>query len=129
MNKNMVNKNMHNALCWLLLSFWLMASSVSMHAHLCFDGQEPPVSIHMQIADDGHDHHPQEVHNDQDIELQQWVITKINKLDFFLPLLITIALLLIFIARINPFFCYSEVYLQSQSALRPAVRAPPVFSA
>lgn len=100
-----------------------------MHAHLCFDGQEPPVSIHMHIADDGHDHHPQETHNDQDIELQQWVITKINKLDFFLPLLIAVALLLMLITAFKPFFIYSNCYLQTRSALRPAVRAPPFFSA
>jgi hypothetical protein len=125
----LVNKNVHALICWMLLSFWLLASCVSVHAHVCFDGQEPPVSIHLQMVDGHDDHHPQEVHDDQDIELQQWVIAKITKLDFFLPLLIAVTLLLLLITAFKPFFIYSNFYLQSPSGLRPSVRAPPVFSA
>jgi len=124
-----VNKNVHALICWILLSFWLFASCVSIHAHVCFDGQEPPVSIHLQMMDGHDDHHPQEVHDDQDVELQQWVITKITKLDFFLPLFFILTLLLIFISARKPFFVYSNLDLQSQSGLRPAVRAPPFFPA
>jgi hypothetical protein len=124
-----VNKNVHALICWILLCFWLLVSCVSIHAHLCFDGQEPPVSVHWQVADGHGDHHSQEVHDDQDIELQQWVITKINKLDFFLPLLVAVVFFLISLAAFNSFFIYSNFYLQSQSGLRPAVRAPPFFSA
>ncbi len=121
-----MNNNVPKSVYWILLTFWLLVSCVSMRAHVCFDGQEPPLSIHLQMVD-SHDHHPQEVHDDQDIELQQWVITKINKLDFVLPLLVAVVLLLILIAAFKPFFIYSNFYLQSRTGLRPAVRAPPVF--
>jgi hypothetical protein len=124
-----VNNRAPKYIYWILLCFWFVVSCISIHAHVCFDGQEPPVSIHLQTTDGHDDHHPQEMHDDQDIELQQWVITKINKLDFFLPLLIAVSLLLLLISTVKPFFIYSNLYLQSRTGLRPAVRAPPVFSA
>jgi hypothetical protein len=55
------------------------------HVHLCFEGQEPPASIHG--AHGGHDHHSLEDdrdhddHDDIDVDLEEPVLVKAFKPD------------------------------------------------
>lgn len=55
---------------------WIVALAMfgvrlgGVHMHLCFDGQEPTASLHLE-HDEGHDdyHHLQPSHQDQDVDL------------------------------------------------------------
>jgi hypothetical protein len=55
---------------------WIVALAMfgvrlgGIHLHLCFDGQEPPASLHVE-HEHGHDdyHHSEGSHQDQDVDL------------------------------------------------------------
>jgi hypothetical protein len=77
------------------LILWLLASWGGAYAHLCFDGQEPPLSMHLQLQHmDELEHHPDEVHQDMDVEFLQTLIAKLSKIDLGLLLLAVLTLLL-----------------------------------
>jgi hypothetical protein len=60
---------------FIALLLWLLGNCIGLHGHFCFDGQEPPVSVHMHMEGHSpHDHHPDEEHLDADVELLQLVI-------------------------------------------------------
>lgn len=111
------------------LILWLLASGSGVHGHLCFDGQEPPLSVHMDMLGDHAGHHAEENHKDADLNPGQLLLAKLLKLD--LPCIIIAALLLavllfnsaVFASRYTPFYTYSH------NGLRPPVRAPPFFPA
>jgi hypothetical protein len=66
---------------WVACLAVLFAGLGNAHLHYCFDGQEPPVSVHLTDGiDPGHDHHDhtghapdhepdQEHHDDLDVDL------------------------------------------------------------
>jgi hypothetical protein len=114
---------------FLALAFWLLGNWAGAHGHRCFDGQEPPISVHIHL--DGHDlhgHHPAEVHQDADIELGKSVVAKLGKIDFGLVLLAALALVLVilphtgFAGIYRPFSPHSSLYW------RPLLRAPPFIA-
>jgi hypothetical protein len=120
---------------FLALTLWLLSNWAGAHGHFCFDGQEPPISVHMHLdgyevhdhhADEMHDHHPDEVHQDADIELTQSALTKLSKIDLGLILLAALALALlipptpVFISAYRTFYPPISLYW------RPLLRAPPV---
>ncbi len=84
-----------------------------MHMHL--DGHEV------------HDHHPEEVHQDADIELTQSALAKLSKIDLGLVLLAASALALLILP--TPVFtsAYRAFYPRISLYWRPLLRAPPVF--
>ncbi len=107
---------------------WLIAGWSGAHGHLCFDGQEPPVSVHMEMMGEHADHHAtDEQHVDADVDLSQPFLAKLTKID--LPLLITAALLLAVLFQKNSIlvFRYSPTYSTRRAGLRPPLRAPPVL--
>ena len=78
------------ALACLTLLFMQMGGA---HLHLCFDGNEPPASVHLTDGDHHADHHgghhaTGEVHSDLDVPLANDVLTKPAKLSLDLPLLL-----------------------------------------
>ena len=78
---------------FVALLLWLLANWGGAYGHLCFDGQEPPLSIHLQLQHmDELEHHPDEVHQDADIELGKSVLAKLSKIDLGLVLLVALAL-------------------------------------
>lgn len=80
---------------FIALTLWLLANWGGAYAHLCFDGQEPPLSMHLQLQHmDEAEHHPDEVHQDLDVEFLQSVIAKLSKIDLGLVLLAVLTLLL-----------------------------------
>lgn len=111
---------------FLAFTFWLLSNWAGAHGHFCFDGQEPPISVHMHL--DGHatqDHHPDEVHQDADIDISQSALAKMSKIDFGLILLAALALMLtlptpLFTTIYRAFFPRVSLYW------RPLLRAPPV---
>lgn len=83
-----------------------------MHVHL--DGHEV------------HDHHPDELHQDADIELTQSALAKLSKIDLGLVLLAALALALLILP--TPVFtsAYRAFYLRVFLYWRPLLRAPPL---
>jgi hypothetical protein len=51
------------------------------HVHLCFDGQEPPASIHGAHDGNVHHEHEQDDHDDLDIDLEDQAVAKAFKLE------------------------------------------------
>lgn len=114
---------------FLTLIVWLCAMWGGLHGHFCFDGQEPPVSVHMDLLSGHPDHeHGDETHIDADAELVESILFKLTKID--LPLLITAlvyALLLIGPTRSFP-RTVLQPFTNKYFLLRPPLRAPPAFS-
>lgn len=119
----------HKTLALVALMIWLMASWSGAHGHLCFDGQEPPISVHIHTLTEHADHAADEQHVDTDVDLSQPVLTKLTKID--LPLLLATALLLaVLFEKIRATtFPYLQPYTARCAGLRPLLRAPPVFPA
>jgi hypothetical protein len=119
----------HKTLAFVALIIWLIASWSGAHGHLCFDGQEPPISVHIHALGEHPDHTTDEQHVDADVDLNQPLLAKLTKID--LPLLITAALLLavLFEKASVVVTNYSPAYSSRRAGLRPPLRAPPVFPA
>ncbi|HOY22372.1 MAG TPA: hypothetical protein PK002_04425 [Cellvibrio sp.] len=119
----------HKTLAFAALVIWLITSWSGAHGHLCFDGQEPPVSVHMHTLGEHTDHAVDEQHVDADVDLSQPFLAKLTKID--LPLLIAAALLLaVLFEKVSLVASnYSPTYSSRRTGLRPPLRAPPVFPA
>lgn len=117
---------------WLLTLLLVALLTVRIggaHLHLCFDGNEPPASLH--LLDDGAHHEENTVsapHNDVDLSVIDEALTKVGKASWDLPVLAIAATLLLALlvipARIVPRHVVpptlSPLYL-----LRPPLRGPP----
>jgi len=69
-------------LCSLLLSVQVTGA----HLHLCFDGQEPPIQLHMLDADESHDEAGfSRTHSDEEVALNGDTSTRNDSLQFELP--------------------------------------------
>lgn len=109
------------------LILWLLASWSGAHGHLCFDGQEPPLSLHMDMLGDHVEHLAHENHTDADVDPGQLALAKLLKLDLSLPL---VAALLLAVLLVNPAVFisrYARFYIHRHNGLRPPLRAPPFF--
>lgn len=62
---------------WIVAIAMLGVRLGGIHMHLCFDGQEPPASLHVE-HEHGHDdyHHSEGTHQDQDVDLLAQVFFK-----------------------------------------------------
>lgn len=109
----------------MTLACWLLISMGSAHAHLCFDGQEPPISY----TSDALDHHDDQGHKDVDVSLTKLVIVKLFKLD--LPIVLAVLALLILSSLPQCHVSHRDFSSSFHRTflLRPPLRAPPVFSA
>lgn len=105
---------------------WLLGSWLGAHGHFCFDGQEPPVSVHMHMLGDHPEHHADEDHQDADVDLLQSAIAKLTKLDQSLILLAVVALLLVFQRTPVLVSHYSAFVPTHIPFARPLSRAPPL---
>jgi len=114
---------------WALLStlLWLMASWTGVHGHYCFDGQEPPISIHLDNIDTHEGHDVNSAHIDMDIDLSQSVVAKLLKFDATLPLLLVVMLVFLVLPKTPVFFSFSHAcHPRRLVGVRPPPRAPPV---
>ena len=100
------------------------------HLHLCFDGSEPPVSLH--LSDSGM-HHGEEAasapHADQDVSIDAEALVKKSSAAFDLTALAFVfALLLFFLPRSRnplPAFFAPPRLSPARIRLRPPLRGPP----
>tara|TARA_R100000656_G_C3943969_1_gene127193 strand:+ start:790 stop:1170 length:381 start_codon:yes stop_codon:yes gene_type:complete len=117
---------------WALLStlLWLMASWAGVHGHYCFDGQEPPISIHLDNIDTHEEHDADSAHVDMDIDLSQSVVAKLLKFDATLALLLVAVFVFLVLPQSALFFPVSQTaHPRRIVGLRPPPRAPPVTPA
>lgn len=111
---------------FVALALWLLSNWMGAHGHYCFDGQEPPISMHMHLdGHEVHDHHPDETHQDADIELGKSVLAKPGKVDLGLILLTALALVLLIRPRPGLTRTYRRFYPPPPLYWRPLLRAPP----
>ncbi len=115
----------HKTIVFMALAIWLITSWSGAHRHICFDGQEPPVTVHMELIGDHPEHDANEKHVDANFDLNQLLIIKLVKID--LPFLIATVLLLIVLLKECVTFTsfYSRVFSSHLIGLRPPLRAPP----
>lgn len=118
---------------WLLLLICgalLFARLGGAHLHLCFDGSEPPASLH--VTDSGHhpDHHDDRAHADRDVPLVGDALTKSGKWGLDLPLLLTaLWLVTVLFARLRITAADSPPPSASRPRFcRPPLRGPPLSS-
>lgn len=116
---------------FLILIFAVLVTRLSgIHLHLCFDGLEPPASIHV-VDDPTHNdaHHVEEHHTDKDVEVFDAVLTK-SKGPVDLPILFGACLLLLLLMRPTgrqwPPDAFYRVFPLRSFALRPPSRGPPL---
>lgn len=113
---------------WVLALALFAARSADAHIHMCLDGQEPPVSVH--VTDDGvhHDDAPGlQAHNDKDVKIVSDAGTKKSEASDTL----VFAALWSLVDRI-PFFSADPPQDTAlaparavRSHLRPPLRGPP----
>ena len=99
------------------------------HLHLCFDGDEPPVSLH--VADSGiqHAEEPAGDHSDREITPGADVLVKKSSDSVDALTLALLCALLLFVASRGsapPTPWRDPVSLSSRSRLRPPLRGPPL---
>lgn len=125
----------HKTFVYAALLLWLFASASGMHGHYCFDGLEPPVSVHFDLMSDHHIDDEHVTHKDFDSKPQvsmfkQVSVFKLTNLD--LPFLAALFFLVIIWPVIR-----SQFYILSKTpsswltvtGLRPPLRAPPAINA
>lgn len=119
----------HQTFAFVALVIWLIASWSGAHGHLCFDGQEPPMTVHMDMLGDHPEHGSEEQHLDADVDLSQLALAKLVKID--LPLLIAAALLFVvlFEKPVISAVVYSCIFSSYSIGLHPPLRAPPALPA
>lgn len=113
----------------LLCAVLLVMRLGGAHLHLCLDGSEPPISLH--VADSG-EHHPAETstapHADQDVAIGADVLAKKSGGGFDLAALAFAIAFLLFLAFRAPGIRPQALALPLRSArtrLRPPLRGPP----
>jgi hypothetical protein len=102
------------------------------HLHLCFDGSEPPVSLHVADAGahhgDGHADVVSGGHIDRDVAMSGDFVAKKSAGDLLAPFFIlafTLALLAVAPRRGLPADYRSPHPLPARARLRPPLRGPP----
>lgn len=118
----------HRRFIFLTLIVWLCAMWGGLHGHLCFDGQESPVSVHMDLLDGHPDHlNDDEVHLDTDTELVESIL-KLTKSDLPFLIIALVCALMLYGVR-QPFTrAAHRITATSIFFLHPPLRAPPSFS-
>jgi len=114
-------------LCFL--AAFLVARLSGAHAHLCFDGKEPPAAVHLTDGAYG-DRHPHESsdHDDRNVDLLGSAYAKLVKFDSSFAAFADVdAVLLLTPSRTLPGHVFRSTRLPPPARyLRPLVRAPPV---
>lgn len=128
----MSTESFHRPLLLLLLCVTLLGTRIGgMHLHLCFDGQEPPASLHMLDLDVQHEAPGIDApHQDADLVLGENGLVKFVKSMVELPVLL-LALLLVWRApavRLHrPRRTLDVPAPLSSFSLRPPSCGPPVL--
>jgi len=114
---------------YAILLIWLIVSLGGMHGHYCFDGKEPPMSVHFDLVDAYDENHNDSGHKDYDNKPLSSTLVKLFDLD--MPFLFAALLVLALwpISR-GTEYAISKTPLSWLNivSLRPPLRAPPTNS-
>lgn len=118
---------------WVLWTVALAVLTVranDTHLHLCFDGQEPPTSVHSadaSVHDD--DDHAGETHADKDLDPFVGILPKSGDTDAEVALPVSVAVLVLLLPPLQqaPSVVFDTVpaAVGSSFRLRPPLRGPP----
>jgi hypothetical protein len=129
MNGFMDNKPTKTAIVYLLLAVLLVLRIGGAVSHYCFDGMEPPVTVHFDNLS-GHVEHDNELsHND--IEKQVLSDNLLNKFFEFESLFAIAALFFLALLSVSNGQIYLQFVAQTSNEwknFRPPLRAPPQYS-
>ena len=127
----MIRKSSFAAILWLLAIALLPVRLANAHLHLCLDGQQQSVSLHVQDQPEHADGHTDEGHNDRDVDLSK--ASSIVKLpgagdDGSLAVInvYLLALLLPVQEAVVPSWKILPPELAAHFPIRPPVRGPPL---
>lgn len=116
---------------WLLIVLLavLVTRLGGVHLHLCFDGQEPPATLHASDGGEHHDaHHLGEQHSDKDVDLLGVVLLKKSPGSLELPILLAACIVLLLLSPASrgqwPRNAFYRAFPQP-FRLRPPLRGPP----
>jgi hypothetical protein len=115
-------------LLWTLVLAVLVVRASDAHLHLCFDGLEPPTSVHVADASLHHDdHHEEDGHADKDVDPLVGALVKSVDSDVHFPALMSASILIPLNASAG-----SRAVVRRQATpaaspfeLRPPLRGPP----
>jgi hypothetical protein len=117
----------------LLCTILLVVRSMDMHVHLCFDGQEAPVSVHFEDGAELNEHLTEITlqHHDLDVDVVSHLSSKPSKLN--LPLVVlTFAVLLLAVSFLGkpPLAIRRSLNFRYRSRpyFTPPLRGPPIHS-
>lgn len=117
-------------LVWAVVLTVLTVRASDTHLHLCFDGQEPPTSVHFADGSVHHDeHHDGQDHADKDVDPFVGTLAKTGDADADVALVasvIALAILLPAIRDVPPM--RSDLHVRAAGPpfyLRPPLRGPP----
>jgi len=116
----------------LMCVMLLVARVDGAHWHLCFDGKEPPASLHLVDMTPHHGTLPgaSAAHHDADVALSGDVVSKSAKWSFgldYTPALVAVAFLLVLLhtAQGSSVPAYGRYAPAAPYFLRPPLRGPP----
>lgn len=117
---------------WLLIVLLavLVTRLGGAHLHLCFDGQEPPATLHTGDTAEHNHHHLDEQHSDQDVDVLGAVLMKKSSGSADMPVLLAVCLvLLLLLPRVLgrwPSAAFYRISPHQPLRLRPPLRGPPL---
>lgn len=129
MNNLLNNKSSTTALVYLLLFVLLALRIGGAVSHYCFDGLEPPVSIHFDNLS-GHVEHADDVGH-TDVEKQVLADNLLSKIFEVDSMLVILALIVVMLFPLGNAQSYSQLALYHPSRAKnfqPPLRAPPLYS-
>ena len=129
----MIRSRLFVRACISLLCIAILVMRVGgAHLHLCFDGSEPPVSVHVSVDAGIDDSHVGvgKAHYDQDVSLSGELLAKKVDGALQLPMLLAVAVLLFLVPFVRvPFVPRDRTALIHPIPIfriRPPLRAPPL---
>ena len=117
-------------LLWAVVLAVLTVRASDIHLHLCFDGQEPPTTVHFADASVHHDdNHDGETHSDKDFDPLVGTLLKSSGTDSDIAPPLSVATLVLLLPPVSSTVPVASDQLRLAADpphhLRPPLRGPP----
>jgi len=96
---------------------------------MCFDGQEPPITVHIHAIGEHANHDSSQNHLDADVDVGQSAPTNLVKIDLPLLLIASFLCAIFFTQPAQIIVGYTRQIPRRLIGLRPPLRAPPATPA